>query len=874
VRFTSDFLEELRTRLPVSTVVGERVKLKRAGRELKGLSPFVQEKTPSFFVNDQKGYWFDFACGKNGSIFDFIMLLDGCSFPEAVERLAQRAGLALPASSPEAEEASARRGVLRDLHEAAAIFYRNSLTKVSGSVARKYLEDREIGADVAEKFGIGYAGGDRDALKVHLVGEGHDLEDMIEAGLIAQPEEGPLHDRFTRRVIFPIKDIRGRVIAFAGRALADDQVPKYLNSPESPTFHKGRVVYNAEGARRAAYAGAPTIIVEGYMDVIAMVSAGFEATCATMGTAITAEQLAIIWKWAEDPIICLDGDDAGTRAAAKVAELALPLVGPGRSLRFVRLPAGVDPDKLIREEGREAMESLLEHAEPLSAMIWRVETASGDFDTPEKRAGLEARLRELLRSIKDSSVRKHYGQEYKAALHHLWSGKPVTIGAKRPSRFGRVSWSEQDALTTSNYEWLIKGILPARETTALTGASGSGKTFEAFNMCMHIAMGWDYRGRRTKQGLVIYCAPEGGVGAVDRMRAYRRHYNIALEGVPFEMLPRQFNIFANEKDVTDLVEEIHAISGEWESRGINLMLVVIDTWSAATAGIKENTGEDVGVVRSRIKRIQDQCETGVMFVHHLNAGGERSRGHSSIIADIDTELRVQKLMDSKDVEIRDDDGTKIRRLMVQKQREGRDGDHWDFVLRNVNVRLDEDGEQVTSAVTVEPARANAGAVEEQSRGRRRVDGVNLNNKEALFFRSLLSALEGDNSVPTPAAMRLPSSITRVVSWSHVSIEYRRKVPSETGETKDQYRSRIKSAMRYSREKLLSYGVIGLDQTSPDGADGADGAPVHVLWVTGKRVVGPDLVWPPALRAVAAAACDTQQPDMLGPVSDMDRETPF
>src|SRR6478736_5086213 len=324
MRFTPQFLEELRARLPASEVVGRRVKLKKAGKEWKGLSPFQQEKTPSFFVNDEKQAWFDFSSGLNGNIFDFVMKTEGVSFPEAVERLASMAGMALPAATPDAARHEQRRKTLHDVMELAAKFFADTLASRNGARARGYLADRSISPATQVQFRIGYATGERFALKEHLGSHGISTEDMVEAGLLVAGDGIPVpYDRFRDRVMFPITDARGRVIAFGGRALEKDVPAKYLNSPETPLFHKGDNLYNLASARAAAHKGAPLIAVEGYVDVIAMVQAGYEATVAPLGTALTTEQLGLLWKMADEPMLCFDGDDAGRRAAYRALDLAL-----------------------------------------------------------------------------------------------------------------------------------------------------------------------------------------------------------------------------------------------------------------------------------------------------------------------------------------------------------------------------------------------------------------------------------------------------------------------------------------------------------------------------------------------------------------------
>ncbi len=432
MRFSPQFLDELRARLPVSEVVGRRVKLRKAGREWKGLSPFNQEKTPSFFVNDQKAMWFDFSSGKNGNIFDFLMLTEGVSFPEAVERLAGQAGVPVPVMSREAEAREERRKTLHDIVELAAKFFEATLASRAGARGRGYLADRGIQPATQLKFRLGYAPADQYALKEHLGAAKIPVADMAEAGLLVAGDDIPVpYDRFRDRVMFPIADWRGRVIAFGGRALEKDVPAKYLNSPETPLFHKGATLYNLAAARQAAHDGARVVAVEGYVDVIAMVTAGFEATVAPLGTALTADQLALMWKLADEPILCFDGDDAGRRAAYRAVDLALPLLKPGKSLKFAALPDGQDPDDLARSGGREAIEDVLGAARPLAQVLWSRESEAGPFETPERRAALEARLAEVTAAIGDDAVRRYYRQDFAARLRQLFA--PVDIAARRRS---------------------------------------------------------------------------------------------------------------------------------------------------------------------------------------------------------------------------------------------------------------------------------------------------------------------------------------------------------------------------------------------------------------------------------------------------------
>ncbi|MCP1972417.1 DNA primase [Bradyrhizobium elkanii] len=417
MRFTPEFLDELRARLPVSEVVGRRVKLKKAGREWKGLSPFQQEKTPSFFVNDQKQAWFDFSSGLNGNIFDFLMKTEGVTFPEAVERLAAMAGVPLPAVTPDAARHEQHRRTLHDVMELATKFFADTLASRGGAKARGYLADRAISPATQLQFRMGYAPPDRFALKEHLGGQGISTDDMVEAGLLIGGEDIPVpYDRFRDRVMFPITDARGRVIAFGGRALEKDVPAKYLNSPETTLFHKGDNLYNLFTARQAAHDGAQLIVVEGYVDVIAMVTSGFPGAVAPLGTALTENQLGLLWKMVDEPILCFDGDRAGQKAAYRAADIALPQLKPGKSLRIALLPEGQDPDDLARSGGRGAIEDVISAARPLADMIWSREIEGGNFATPERRAALEARIGELTNGIRDEVVRRYYRQDLQERL--------------------------------------------------------------------------------------------------------------------------------------------------------------------------------------------------------------------------------------------------------------------------------------------------------------------------------------------------------------------------------------------------------------------------------------------------------------------------
>jgi DNA primase len=437
MKFSTDFLDEIRARLPVSQVVGARVKLKKSGREWAGLSPFNAEKTPSFFVNDQKGFYHDFSSGKHGDVFTFLMETEGVGFPEAVEKLAAMAGLPMPAQSREGEARDQRRAVLRDALVLAAEIFESTLNAPVGAKARGYLSDRGVDPAAQRLFGLGYAAPDRFALREALAARGVDLAQMIAAGLLAHGDDVAVaYDRFRDRVMFPIHDRGGKLVAFGGRALDPSAKAKYLNSPESELFHKGELLYNHHRARKAAHETGEVIVVEGYVDVIAMTQAGFAHTVAPLGTALTSEQCALLWTMADEPILCFDGDKAGRKAAYRAVDVALPLAAPGKSLRFAMLPEGQDPDDLFRSGGAPAIAEVLGAAEPLAELLFARETEGHAFDTPEKRAGLERRLNELVGLIADETLRRHYAADMTRRLGDLFgAGAPAVAQSGRRERY-------------------------------------------------------------------------------------------------------------------------------------------------------------------------------------------------------------------------------------------------------------------------------------------------------------------------------------------------------------------------------------------------------------------------------------------------------
>ncbi|MCH8112634.1 MAG: DNA primase [Proteobacteria bacterium] len=476
--FSPQFLDEIRTRVPLSDIVGRRVKLTKRGKEHLGLCPFHNEKTPSFTVNDDKAFYHCFGCQAHGSAFDFVMNTEGLSFPEAVERLAGQAGLTVPASTPAAAEAARKQATLYDVMEKAAGWFQAQLLTTSGTAARQYLEGRGLDKATIETFRLGLAPQSRGALKDALLARGVSEEQMLATGLLIKPEDGrATYDRYRHRIIFPIDDTRGRVIAFGGRALGDAKA-KYINSPETVLFHKGSVLFGLSTARAAIREQGNALVAEGYMDVIALHAAGFTNAVAPLGTALTEDQMGLLWRLAPEPVLCLDGDAAGQRAALAAAERALPLLRPGHSLRFAELPRGEDPDSLIQKHGPSAMTEVLERALHLDELLWRKERGARRVDSPERQAGLRARLEALVRQITDQDIRDAYQRLFKARFDAEFRTEfrpqfRPEVGPRREREGGRAgAWSGPAAMAARPSAELLR--------SALTQRSGEAASREAF----------------------------------------------------------------------------------------------------------------------------------------------------------------------------------------------------------------------------------------------------------------------------------------------------------------------------------------------------------------------------------------------------------
>lgn len=443
------FLDELRARTSLSALIGRTVKLTRAGREVRGCCPFHNEKTPSFYVNDDKGFYHCFGCSAHGDAIRWMTDQRGLPFMDAVKELAQAAGLEVPAPDPRAAERQERAKGLHEAMQAAADWFAQQLAGLDGAEARALLKRRGVTEASVRAFQFGFAPDARGRLRAALKEFGDPL--LIEAGLLIQVEEKEPYDRFRGRLMIPIRDPRGRVIAFGGRVIGDGE-PKYLNSPDTPLFDKGHTLFNLDRAAAASRAKARVVVVEGYMDVVALAQAGVAEAVAPLGTALTETQLDRLWRLADVPILCLDGDAAGQKAALRAAHRALSLLQPGRSLAFATLPPGQDPDDLVRAGGAPALDAVLRRTEPLVERLWTAERDAQPLDTPEQRAGLRQRLTDLAGTIAHPGVRTEYTAEFRRrfdAQFHMAFAAPRRAFVPRGPR-PKGGWKEPLAPVTAD----------------------------------------------------------------------------------------------------------------------------------------------------------------------------------------------------------------------------------------------------------------------------------------------------------------------------------------------------------------------------------------------------------------------------------------
>jgi DNA primase len=485
MQFDRNFVDELKARIKLSDVVGRKVRLIRRGREFVALSPFSNEKSPSFTINDDKGFYHCFSSGKSGDAITFLMETENLTFQDAVEKLAGDVGMELPKTVQGDARADIawrdQRNSLYSVLQRASAFFADQLAQPGGANPRAYLDKRQVPPALRQAMGLGYAPSSRTLLCDTLVQAGVTPDQLIEAGLAIKPDNGgALYDRFRDRVMFPITDNSDRVIAFGGRAMAADAPAKYLNSPETPLFHKGNILYNLANARRAMQPqgkrqGQDTLIVaEGYMDVIALTRAGFGNAVAPLGTALTEAQMAMLWRLCPEPVLCFDGDGAGLRAMLRVVERALPLLTPGRSLRFALLPDGLDPDDIITRQGPEAMAEHLARPLPLADILWSAQTSQQPLDTPERRAGLDLRLKTLLATIADPGVRKYYQDDMRQRTIDLF--RPAQASARSGPAFsaerGRFRGQRQNFATAV-------GVGPATSELKRSQLASGGSAWNA-----------------------------------------------------------------------------------------------------------------------------------------------------------------------------------------------------------------------------------------------------------------------------------------------------------------------------------------------------------------------------------------------------------
>ncbi len=465
MRYPPELLDEIRDRLPVSRIVERRVKLRRAGREYQGLSPFKTERTPSFTVNDHKGFYHCFASGEHGDIFTFVMKTEGLTFPEAVDRLAAEAGVVLPEPAPKDEVKASHESRMREAIEEACRFFEASLLGKEGAIAREYLARRGVQSEEIKAFRLGYAPNNKSSLRSHLASKGYSLEEMEDAGLLIYGEDIPSsYDRFRGRLIFPIADAKNRVIAFGGRSLLPDQQPKYLNSPETALFHKGHVLFNHAAARASAHKTGSVIVAEGYMDVIALKRGGFPNAVAPLGTALTEDQLRLLWSMAPVPTLCFDGDAAGQKAASRALDGALPFLEPQRSLQFVILPEGQDPDDMVSKGAKDTLSALLEHPTPLFDFLWKREEERHPLHTPEQRASFETRLTELAEQVAHKTLRFHYLSSIRQRLRSRESSKRKFVRQQSPDE----DWRARSSSAQGKPAARKKGIGAPGASTSVT----------------------------------------------------------------------------------------------------------------------------------------------------------------------------------------------------------------------------------------------------------------------------------------------------------------------------------------------------------------------------------------------------------------------
>ncbi len=632
------FIDELRDRSSIAQVAGRKVSWDaRKSNPGKGdywsPCPFHAEKTASFHVDDQKGFYYCFGCHAKGNVYSFIQETENVNFMEAVEILAREAGMPMPARDPAAQQKADQRTVLVDVMEQAVQFYRLQLRTNNASNARDYLVKRGLPEAILEQFQIGYADNNRNGLFQHLTGKGVSPDDIVEAGLAIKPDDGgnPF-DRFRNRIMFPIRDARGRCTAFGGRAMDANQPAKYLNSPETPLFDKGRSLYNHQPAREAAGKVQSLIVAEGYMDVIALSQAGFKHSVAPLGTAITADQLQLMWRITPEPIIALDGDKAGLRAAMRLIDVALPLLEAGKSLRFCILPEGQDPDDLIKASGAKAMQALLDTAQPMVKLLWQRETEGKDFDSPERRAALDASLRTTLNTIQDRSIKSHYGQIIKDFRFDLFR-------QKRPEQsWGNKDWRKKapekasEGLKSSLLAQGVQADVLVREAvilmsailhpqaalekeTALEKCHISTAHFKEIHNALLANLHEDLSNDNTAFDLADKMTSALGYNPVDRLaelKAIRTHPYLRIgaditqiKRTLEEELTKHAAILGALKEMQEAEEELSGLADESTTWRIQQATQAREKATRTTYGNEDNSGDDSENLSQELQKMLD-----------------------------------------------------------------------------------------------------------------------------------------------------------------------------------------------------------------------------------------------------------------------------
>lgn len=464
----TEFFDELRTRASIAQVAGRKVSWDQKKTNINrgdywAPCPFHQEKTASFHVDDKKGFYYCFGCQAKGDALSFIRETENVNFMEAVEILARECGMTVPAQDPKAVEISKKRDSLSEIVEEANIFYQNQLKSEVGHIAQAYMKKRQLNKEWQVMFQIGFAPNNANQLEKHLSAKNISVEKMIEAGLVAKSDDGKkTYDRFRNRIIFPIKDIRGKSIAFGGRALDPNAPAKYINSPESSLFDKGRTLYNHKNARDNLKKGNHLIVAEGYMDVITLTAAGFNAAVAPLGTAITESQLRMMWRLTDEPVIALDGDQAGINAAMRAIDLALPLLTIGKSLRFAVLPQGQDPDDIIKSDGKERMKEIIQNAVPMIDLLWQRALEGQNLDSPDRRAAFDASLKYITKKILEPTIRNHYFAALKAKRSDLLRTTGITksniFTKNKKNTFATIGAKSSTLATKTSDEKTVKSV--------------------------------------------------------------------------------------------------------------------------------------------------------------------------------------------------------------------------------------------------------------------------------------------------------------------------------------------------------------------------------------------------------------------------------